>query len=145
VERSTRILPTKIPNNFSTQVQLKILGVRPVTEHSTLNLFTNLDEATMAATTGGTNTMFLDRWAARTLAGTPNINRIVRRIINDYERGTLNSNAVINWFTTTSPVKVNAWKSLAPTALNYLNSGGAAGLNPAAITAAQNFLSNISL
>ncbi|NJL90555.1 MAG: hypothetical protein HC916_12765 [Coleofasciculaceae cyanobacterium SM2_1_6] len=119
------------------------MGVQPVTEPSNLHLFIDLDAAAMAATTGGTNTVFLDRWAARTLAGTPNIGRIVQRVINDYEKGTLNSNAIINWFTTTSPAKVNAWKSLAPAALNYLNSGGATGLNPAALAAAQNFLSNI--
>ncbi len=143
MRRSTNILPTKISTNFSTQIQLKILGVQPVTDHPNLNLFTDLDEAAMAATTGGTNTAFLDRWAARTLAGTPNLDRIVQRIIKDYEKGTLNSRAIINWFATTSPANVNAWKSLAPAALNYLNSRGATGLNPAALAAAQNFLSNI--
>jgi hypothetical protein len=108
------------------------------------HLFTDLDESEMAATTGGTNAAFLDRWAARAIKGNPNIGRIVQRVVNDYETRALNTTNVAKWFATTSPANAAAWRSLAPAALNYINSGGAVAVkNPATLAAARSFLGNI--
>ncbi len=114
-----------------------------MTEHSNLNLYTDLDASEMGAITGGINSIFLDRWAARTIAGTPNIARIVQRVINDSQKGALNSSLIGNWIATTSTANIGAWRSLAPIALNYLNSGAAAGIAPTTLATAQNFLKNI--
>ncbi|NJL89499.1 MAG: hypothetical protein HC916_06615 [Coleofasciculaceae cyanobacterium SM2_1_6] len=105
-------------------------------------LFTDLDEAGMESITGGVITsLFLDRWAARVIAGTPNLGRISQRLVSEFYRGGLTTASVTNWSAGTSAANRAAWKTAAPLVSNFLGSGAPiAGLTPAATTAVRAYL-----
>jgi hypothetical protein len=105
-------------------------------------LFTDLDEAGMESITGGAiSSAFLNRWAARVTAGTPNLGRISQRLVNEFYRGGLTTASVTTWSAGTTEANRAAWKAAAPLVSNYLGSGAAiAGLTPAATTAVRAYL-----
>jgi hypothetical protein len=106
------------------------------------NLFTDLDEAGMESTTGGRVTnRFLNRWAARVIAGNPNLGRISQRFVNESYLGNLKSARVTNWSASTTNANKAAWKAAAPLVSGYLDSGAPiAGLTSAATTSVRSFL-----
>lgn len=105
-------------------------------------LFTDLDETAMETTTGGRVTnRFLNRWAARVIAGTPNLGRISQRFVNEFYLGNLRAVRVTNWSATTTDANKAAWKTAAPLVSSYLDSGAPiAGLTSAATTSVRSFL-----
>lgn len=103
--------------------------------------FVELSDTEMATTTGGVSRKFLNRWARRTIAGTPNLPRIAQRLVNSYYRGTLTVSSQQTWATTTKTANKDAWKVAAPLVSATLTSGvPIAGATPDAVGAVRSYL-----
>ena len=105
------------------------------------SLFVDLSEPEMASATGGVSRKFLNRWARRTIAGTPNLPRISQRLVNSYHKGTLTVSSQQTWAATTKTANKDAWKIAAPLVSSTLTSGvPIAGATSEAIVAVRAYL-----
>lgn len=103
--------------------------------------FVELSEAEMATSTGGVSRRFLNRWARRTIAGTPNLPRIAQGLVNRYYKGTLTASSQQSWAANATTANKDAWKVAAPLVSSTLNSGiPIAGATSASVGAVQSFL-----
>jgi hypothetical protein len=110
------------------------------------DLFVELDDPAMAATTGGLSIpvigfpeaankfAFLSRWEARFNAGNPNLPLVAQRLINGYYKGTNKPEYVANFKASSGA----GWKNFAPQIFNFLPF--TAGGTPEAINSAASFL-----
>lgn len=109
---------------------------------TTNNLFVELSESDMAATTGGViSAIFLNRWAARARNGNPNFARISQRLVNEFYKSGLTPTSASSWLATASDADKTALKNLSPLVSTFLSSNAAiAGATPAAISAVRSYL-----
>ncbi|NJL89538.1 MAG: hypothetical protein HC916_06840 [Coleofasciculaceae cyanobacterium SM2_1_6] len=113
-----------------------------MTIHTDLShLFVDLDESAMESASGGVSNVFLDRWAAKFVAGNANLARVSQRLVNAYYQGALTVTSVTNWSATTAVGNRVTWNFAAPIVSNYVASGAPiAGATAPAINAVQSYL-----
>ena len=111
-----------------------------MTNNNLDSLFTELNTSEMATTTGGVSQVFLNRWAKRTIAGTPNLPRIAQRLVNIYHKGTLTASSKQTWAANATDADKAAWKRAAPLVSSTLTSVPIAGATSSSIGAVQSFL-----
>jgi len=111
-----------------------------MTNNNLDSLFTELNTSEMATTTGGVSRRFLNRWAGRTIAGTPNLPRIAQRLVNSYYKGNLTASSQQRWAANASDANKAAWKLAAPLVNVALTSVPIAGVNSASVGAVRSFL-----
>lgn len=112
-----------------------------MTNNNLDGFFVELSDTEMATATGGVSRRFLNRWARRTIAGTPNLPRIAQGLVNRYYKGTLTVSSQQTWAATTKTANKDAWKVAAPLVSSTLTSGiPIAGATPDAISAVRSYL-----
>ncbi len=112
-----------------------------MTNNNLDSLFVELNASEMATTTGGVSRRFLNRWARRTIAGTPNLPRISQRLVNAYHKGTLTASSQQTWAANAPAANKAAWKVAAPLVSNTLTSSTLiAGATPDAVSAVRGYL-----
>jgi hypothetical protein len=122
--------------------------IQHLSTQENLNLFVELSELEMAATTGGAiSATFLNRLRAKAIAGNPNISRISQRLVNEFHKGGLTAASASSWVATV-PISdmIAIQKGIVPLVRNYLASGGAiAGATPSTVLAIDTYLSLVSI